>query len=108
MIVKTYGIFDSAAKEYVRTFTAKNDEVAERSVKYIVRDPGFDKIAGKDYVVQHLYDFDSETGVILDNSITLVCNMASAIDEAVAEERVKREEVMALQKPITKEEHKDA
>lgn len=107
MIVMTYGIYDAAAKEFVRTFVAKNDDVAKRSCKYIVREQGFDRIAGKDYVVQHLHDMDSETGLIVNNEVRLVCPLASEIAELEAEEAVKREQMMRLQRPLPKEEVKE-
>lgn len=80
MIVKTYGLFDGVAKEYVRTFTAKNDEVAQRSAKYIVREPNFDSIAGRDYIITHLFDFESSTGQVVDNDIRVICNLAQEIE----------------------------
>lgn len=81
MIVKTYGLYDGKAKEFVSTFTSRNDETAERSAKYIVREKGFDKIAGRDYIIQHVFDFDSATGLITDNSVRAVCNLNDAINE---------------------------
>lgn len=87
MIIKTYGLFDGVAKTYVRTFTSTNDETAQRAVKYIVREQGFDKIAGRDYVVTHLYDMDTETGAIVDNSVHTICSMANEIEALEAEQK---------------------
>ena len=85
MIIKTYGLYDSVAKEYVRTFISKDDAVAERSWKNIVRDPSFDSIAGKDYVVVHLYDMDSATGIVSNNDCKTICAMATFMAEYEAE-----------------------
>ena len=79
MLVLTYGLYDSIAKEYVRTFTSKNDDVAQRAADYIVREPNFDKIAGKDFVINYLYTMDTESGVIVDNNIHVVCALAGAL-----------------------------
>lgn len=87
MNVLTYGLYDSVAKEYIRTFTAKNDDVAQRAAEYIVREPNFDKIAGRDYVINFLYAFDSETGLIVDNNIHVICSLGTALAALEAEEK---------------------
>lgn len=92
MIVRYYGIKDTIQKEYVRTITSQNDAVAERAVQYIVRDPNFDRIAGKDYVLDYIYSFDSVTGEILDNNLRLICSFASALNAFLFEEAMKKEE----------------
>lgn len=80
MILKTYALFDSVVGEYVRTFTAKNDEEAKRAAEYIVREKGFDDIAGKDRSINYLYSLDTETGSITDNSVHSVCVLATFIE----------------------------
>lgn len=100
MIIKTYGIYDAAGKEFISTFTSKNDETAERSAKYIVRDKGFDRIAGRDYVIQHVFDFDNETGIVVDNNIRMICPLGPEIDNLKIEEDLHYQRMMAMQKPL--------
>lgn len=92
MQVKTYGLYDSKAKNFVRTFTSQNDETAERAAKYIVREKNFDPIAGCDMVVKHLYDFDSATGLITDNEIRDICDLGSAYNEYQNEQKTRTKE----------------
>lgn len=101
MIVKFYGIFDTAAGECVRQITSKNDETAKRAVSYIVREKGFDRIAGRDYVLEHLYDFDTETRLIVDNTIVVVGNFGQALAEVEAEEKL--EQLQEALKPANEE-----
>lgn len=81
MIVKNYGIFDSIQEEYVRTFVAANDADAKRSAELIVRSQGFDSKTYKDRSIVHLFDFDSVTGLICDNTVRQVYLFATAIQE---------------------------
>lgn len=81
MIVKTYGLFDIKAKNYVRTFTSENDDTAERAAKYIVREKGFDAITGCDMTIKHLFDFDSVNGLVIDNEIRDICSLREAYEE---------------------------
>lgn len=85
MVVKTYGLFDIKAKNFVRTFVSENDDTAERAAKYIVREKGFDPITGCDMTIKHLFDFDSVTGQIIDNEIRDVCQLREAFEELKAE-----------------------
>jgi hypothetical protein len=94
MQVRFYGLFDGVQKEYVRTFTFKNDEVAQRGCEYIVREPNFDKIAGRDYVLQYLYTWDSESGLVIDNNISTICSLGQALATFEAEQ--KEEKILSL------------
>lgn len=85
MIVKTYGLFDTKAKNFTRTFVSENDETAERAAKYIVREKGFDAITGKDLVVKHLFDFETHTGEIVENEIRLICDLGEAYEDYLKE-----------------------
>lgn len=87
MIVKYYGIFDSAAQECISIMPSKNDEVAKRSVAHIVREQGFDRIAGRDYVLEHLFDIDTETRQIVDNSVSVVCSFGQEVAQLEQEEK---------------------
>lgn len=80
MIVKNYGIFDSVQNEYVRTFSAANDADAKRSADIIVRSQNFDDKTYNDRSIHHLFDFDSVTGLITDNTVYQVFNFATAIE----------------------------
>lgn len=86
MLLKNYGVFDSVQGEYVRTFTAKNDDEAKRAADYIVREQGFDDIAGKDRSIHYLFSLDTDTGVISDNSVHMVCNLATSIESRKTEQ----------------------
>lgn len=109
MILRTYGIFDGVLGEYCRTFNAKNDEEAKRASEYIVREKGFDDIAGKDRVINYLYSMDTETGVITDNSVHVICNLSTFIESRkrdLVEEQIRSklmndEFVAELKKEIT-------
>jgi len=79
MVVKVYGLFDSVAKEFIKTFDCKNDEMADRCAHHIVRAPDFDKITGKDMIIEHVYDFDTATGAIVNNDVRVVCSLANAM-----------------------------
>ncbi len=81
MIVKTYGLYDIKAKNFVRTFVSENDDTAERAAKYIVREKGFDHITGCDMTIKHLFDFNSENGVVVDNEIRDICQLREAYEE---------------------------
>lgn len=85
MKIKTYGLYDKVALQFVRTFTAKNDDDAARAAKYIVREKNFDPIAGLDYEIKHLYDMDTETGIVSDNDVTFVASLREAYEEFKAE-----------------------
>lgn len=92
MIVKTYGLYDKVSKNVVRTFTSQNNDTAERAAKYIVREKDFDPIEGCDMIVKHLFDFDSETGVVVDNVIEPICDLKEAYDEYKATLEVEKHE----------------
>lgn len=92
MITKTYGLFDTVAKNFVRTFVGRNDEDAERAAKYVVREQNFDPIAGVDMVIFHLYDMDSETGKIVDNDIHEICSLRTAYEDFKLTEGAKKDE----------------
>ena len=81
MKIKTYGLYDKVAKQFVRTFTARNDEDASRSGKYIVREKNFDPIAGCDMDICHLYDVESETGIVENNEVTTIISLKEAYEE---------------------------
>lgn len=109
MQVKTYGIYDSVEQEYIRTFNAKNDDDARRACEYIVSEKGFDDISGKDRTVNYLYTLDTASGQILDNSVHLVCNLASAIEkrktvemEAIVRQKLMTEEFVNEVKDLLK------
>ena len=89
MIVKTYGIYDAIQEEYVRTFTASNDADAKRTASQIVRTQGFDDVQYKDRSINHLFDFDSATGQITNNTVTQIFIFATAIAERKQEEMEK-------------------
>lgn len=89
---KTYGLYDKVAKGYVRTFIAHNDDDAARACHYIVREKNFDPIAGVDMEVHHLYDFDTETGKITNNTITMICDLEKAYNAYLAEKEKKQDE----------------
>ena len=96
MIVKTYGVFDTIAEECIKIITSKNDDTAKRAVEYIVREKDFDKIAGRDYVLEHLYDFDTESRLIVDNSVHVVANFGQALAAFEAEQQLaKAQELIA-------------
>lgn len=99
MQVKTYGIYDGIQEEYVRTFNAKNDEDARRASSYIVKEQGFDDKSGKDRSINYLYTLDTDTGIIVDNSVHLVCNLATFIEERKHEEM----ETLLRQKLMTEQ-----
>lgn len=86
MQLKNYGIYDSVSGEYVRTFTAKNDDEAKRAADYVVREQGFDDIAGKDRSIHYLFTLDTDTGKITDNDVHIVCNLATSIEARKTEE----------------------
>lgn len=106
MLLLTYGLFDGVAKEYVRTFTSKNDDVAQRAADYIVREPNFDKVAGKDMIINYLYTMDTETGVIVDNNIHTICSLGTALSNFENETREARM-MELLEKAQSKEEKQD-
>lgn len=81
MNIKTYGLYDTVAQQFVRTFTAKNDDDANRAAKYIVREKDFDPIAGLDYEIKHLYDMNTETGVVSDNDVKFIASLREAYEE---------------------------
>ena len=85
MIAKTYGIYDSVQEEYVQTFTAKNDDDAKRSAAVIVRSQGFNEQTYKDRSIHHIYDFDTVTGQVVDNSVRQVLIFATVIEQAKQE-----------------------
>lgn len=99
MQVKTYGIYDGIQEEYVRTFNAKNDEDARRAASYIVKEQGFDDKSGKDRSINYLFTLDTDTGAIVDNSVHLVCNLATFIEERKHDEM----ETLLRQKLMTEQ-----
>lgn len=94
MIIKYYGIFDSAAGECISMLPSKNDEVAKRSVAHIVREPGFDRIAGRDYVLEHLFDIDTESRQIVDNTVSVICSFGAEV--AIIEQEEKEAKLMKM------------
>lgn len=106
MIAKTYGIYDSVQLEYVRTFTAKNDDDAKRTANLIVRTEGFDTVSYKDRSIHHLFDIDTSTGQILNNNIVQVFNFATAI-EAFKQENLEKTVQEKLLTDSFKQELKD-
>lgn len=106
MQVRYYGLFDSCAKEYIRTFTSKNDDTAQRAAEYIVREPNFDRIAGRDYVINYLYTFESDSGLIVDNSIHVICSLGQSLAAFEAEENQKKA-LAALEQLNEKEKKKN-
>lgn len=66
MYIKTYGIFDTAAKTLRSTFTSENDETAIRSCEIVAKDPNADRDTLKDCVVKYLYTVESADGSIVD------------------------------------------
>lgn len=81
MNVKTYGIYDSVQEEYVRTFTATNDADAKRTASLIVRSQGFNDKEYVDRSIHHLFDFDTATGQITDNTVRQIFLFATAIED---------------------------
>lgn len=81
MQLKNYGVYDSVSGEYVRTFTASNDEEAKRAAEYVVRELDFDDIAGKDRSIHYLFTLDTSSGVIVDNQVHIICNLSTFIEE---------------------------
>lgn len=105
MIVKYYGIFDGAAQECISIMPSKNDEVAKRSVAHIVREPGFDRIAGRDYVLEHLFDIDTETRQVVDNTVSVICSFGAEVAEIEQEEKeAKLMKMLELQAASIKQE----
>ncbi len=85
MIVMYYGLYDQVAKEFINIFTSKNDETAQRAAHYVVRAQDFDRIAGRDYVIQHIFDIDTQNGVIVNNDVRFIVGLASALDAYLVE-----------------------
>lgn len=94
MLVHIYSLFDSVAKEHIRTLYSKDDATAERSCEYIVREPNFDKIRGKDLVLCHAYDFDTETGKVSNNDVRTICSIASKMAAFEVEQATEREQAI--------------
>lgn len=103
MILKTYGIFDGVSGEYVRTFVAGNDDEAKRAAEYIVRDKGFDDISGKDRSIHHLYNVDTGTGQVVDNSVYMICNLSTYIENRKREEVEKEVKAKVLTEDFIKQ-----
>lgn len=88
--IKTYGLYDGVSKEFIRTFTSVNDETAERACKYIVREPKFDEIQGKDIIIIHLYDFDTGSGKVENNDVRQICALSTFIAEYKSEKLMEK------------------
>lgn len=101
MKVKTYGIFDSIQEEYVQTFTAANDADAKRQAALIVRSPNFNDKQFADRSIHHLYEWDSATGQVTDNTIRQVFLFSTAIAERKQEDLEK-----AVQEKLVTDEFK--
>lgn len=98
MIVCYYGIYDTKAEECIRMLPSKNDETAARAVKYIVREKGFDRIAGRDYVLEHLFDIDTDSRKIVDNDVHVVASFGSELADLEVEEK-QAQLLAAIQQP---------
>jgi hypothetical protein len=81
MYVRLYSIQDKVAQEFGPIFQAKNDSIALRQFKAMIFDPKNAGLRVDDYVLVHIGDFDTETGII--DTQTYVRNevLVEALDE---------------------------
>lgn len=88
MIIAHYSIFDKKSKSYLPIFGARTVDEAKRYLAGSIRPNTAFAQFPEDYQLMHIYDFDDETGDIIDPQKEFVCDLIDLVPPAMEKYRV--------------------